>query len=51
MYGQILRLITQLHGDMTRPLINILEDLQGLRDEIDVFIETIEGDIKTHTEE
>ena len=51
MYKQILELINSLPSNMLTTSREILEDLQGLRDEIEMLIEATEADIKKNDEQ
>lgn len=46
MYEKILEMIQDLYNDMSRQKQDTLEDLNGLRGEIDVMIENLESDIE-----
>lgn len=50
MYKQILELIQRLATNMSVTPKEILEDLQGLRDEIEMLIEATEADIEAQKE-
>lgn len=41
-----LEALRELHGDMTVPLEDTLYSLQVVRDELDMLIEAVEGDIE-----
>lgn len=46
MYERILKMIQELYNDMTREKQETLEDLNGLREEIEVMIENLESDLE-----
>lgn len=46
MYEKILKMIQDLYNDMSRLKQDILEDLKGWRDEIEVMIENLESDLE-----
>jgi len=50
MYKQILELIQKLAANMSVTSKEILGDLQGLRDEIEILIEATETDIEAQKE-
>lgn len=46
MYEKILEMIQDLYNNMSRKKQDTLEDLNGLRGEIEVMIENLESDIE-----
>lgn len=46
MYEKIKEMINDLFNDKSQSLEGTLEDLQGLRDEIEIMIEAIEADLE-----
>jgi len=46
LYEQAIKAIRKLHGDTSVGMRETLDNLKGLRDELDVFIEAVEKDIE-----
>lgn len=46
MYEEILKMIQDLYNDTCRFKQDTLDDLKGMRDEIEVMIENLESDIE-----